>query len=355
MPRLFLLAALAMLSLSTPIASAQQGALNGAAREEEVRFPSGSITIAATLFLPPGAGPHAAIVIAHGSDPASRRSPHYREGARRWSQAGVAVLLADKRGVGESGGEYVEAPDLRVPAGDVLAAVRYLRSRSDVNGSNVGVLGGSQGGWVSFLAALSGEVAFVVSISGPGVSVLEQVVYIRGEELLAQGWSLEDVEAVTRYRRLLYSYYGTGTGRAFMQQALDSVRTKAWFRRAEFRDVLPPTEELAGPRYDFYRNLQFDPDSVLDRIRVPVLTVFGGMDRNVPVDASVNRMRAAFVRGRNRDATIVVFPRAGHGLGLVHEDTAGRPPAHGGQELAPGYVDLVLNWLRRQAQRSPGT
>lgn len=355
MPRLFPLAALAMLSLSAPTASAQQGAPNGAAREEEVRFPSGGITIAATLFLPPGAGPHAAVVIAHGSDPTSRRSPHHRESARRWSQAGVAVLLADKRGVGESGGEYVEAPDLRVPAGDVLSAVRYLRSRSDIKGSHVGVLGGSQGGWVSFLAALSGEVAFVVSISGPGVSVLEQVVYIRGQELLAQGSSLEDVEAASRYRRLLYRYYGTGIGRAGVQHALDSVRTEAWFRRAEFRDVLPLAAELSTPRFDFYRNMRFDPDSVLDRIRVPVLAVFGGMDRNVPVDASVTRMRAAFVRASNRDATIVVFPRAGHGLGLVHEDTAGRPPAHGGQELAPGYVDLVLHWLRRQAQRSPST
>ncbi|HUF66107.1 MAG TPA: hypothetical protein VMM17_09025 [Gemmatimonadaceae bacterium] len=32
--------------------------------------------------------------------------------------------------------------------------------------------------------------------------------------------------------------------------------------------------------------------------------------------------------------------------------SSGRAPAHGGQEPAPGYVELVLQWLRRQAQRS---
>ena len=355
MPRLLLMAALVVLPVSARIVNAQQGQPNGAVREEEVVFPSGDITIAATLFLPPGPGPHTAVVIAHGSDRATRKSPHYREGAMRCSQAGVAVLLADKRGVGDSGGEYVEAPDLRVPAGDVLSAARYLQARSDIKRSNIGVLGGSQGGWVSFLAALSGEIAFVVSISGPGVSVLEQVVYIRGQEMLAQGLSQDAVDAASRYRRLLYGYYGTGSGRGDMQRVLDSVRTEAWFRHAEFRDALPPAAELSTPRFDFYRNLRFDPDSVLDRSSVPVLAVFGGMDRNVPVDASVTRMRAAFVRGGNGDATIVVFPRAGHGIGLVRDSTAHGAPAHGAQELAPGYVDLVLQWLRRQAQRAPGT
>lgn len=353
--RLFLLATLATLSVSARIVSAQQAAPHGGVREEEMHFPSGDITIAATLFLPPGPGPHAAVVIAHGSDRASRRSPHYRENAIRWTQAGVAVLLADKRGVGESGGEYIEAPDLRVPAGDVLAAVRYLRGREDIRESSIGVLGGSQGGWVSFLAARSGEISFVVSVSGPGVSVLEQVVYIRGQEMLERGFSIDDVEEASRYRKLLYGYYGTGSGRVEMQQLLDSVRAEGWFTRAEFSDALPAAADLAAPRFDFYRNMQFDPDSVLDRISVPVLAVFGGMDRNVPVDASVTRMRAAFVRGGNRDATIVVFPRAGHGLALVQDGNAGRTPAHGGQEPAPGYVELVLQWLRRQAQRAAGS
>lgn len=334
---------------SLPPERTEPGSTGSELREEEVRFSSGDVTIAATIFLPTGPGPYPALVIAHGSERASRKDPHYRESAIRWSGAGYAVLLADKRGVGESGGEYVEAPDLRVPAGDILAAVEYLRGREDIRDAAIGVLGGSQGGWVAFLAAVSGEVAFVVSISGPGVSVLEQVVYIRGQEMLERGFTGDEVEAASRYRRLLYRYYGTGQGRADLQRALDSVRTEAWFRRAEFRDSLPPATELTAARFDFYRNLQFDPDSVLDRIRVPVLAVFGGMDRNLPVDASVTRMRAAFVRAGNRDATIVVFPRAGHGLTLVPEDEAAHSQGHG-QEPAPGYVELVLQWLRRQVQ-----
>lgn len=189
-----------------------------------------------------------------------------------------------------------------------------------------------------------------MSISGPGVSVLEQVVYIRGQEMLEQGFTPAESAAASRYRRLLYDYYGTGEGRNEVAAVLDSVRHEPWFQRAQFRDSLPEPSDLRASRFDFYRNLQFDPDSVLSALTVPVLAVFGGMDRNVPVDASVTRMRAAFVRAGNRDATIVVFPRAGHGLGLIPSSTGGGPGTpHGSLEPAPGFVDTVLQWLRRQA------
>lgn len=89
MPWVLPLAALATLSSSLrPVNAAQQPGPQSAAREEEVRFTSGDITIAATLFLPLGPGPHAGVVIAHGSDPASRRNPHYRESAIGWTRAG---------------------------------------------------------------------------------------------------------------------------------------------------------------------------------------------------------------------------------------------------------------------------
>jgi hypothetical protein len=203
---------------------------------------------------------------------------------------------------------------------------------------------------VGWIAARSGEIAFVVSISGPGVSVLEQVVYIRGQEMLEQGFTSAEIAAASRYRRLLYAYYGTGEGRSEVAAVLDSVRQEPWFQRAQFRDSLPEPTDLRTSRFDFYRNLQFDPDSVLSELSVPVLAVFGGMDRNLPVDASVTRMRAAFVRAGNQDATIVVFPRAGHGLGLIPLTTAAGPGTpHGSLEPAPGFVDTVLQWLRRHA------
>ena len=47
-------------------------------REEAVRYSSGDVRLAATLVLPPGSGPHPAVVLLHGAEGMPRTSPHYR-------------------------------------------------------------------------------------------------------------------------------------------------------------------------------------------------------------------------------------------------------------------------------------
>ena len=106
----------------------------------------------------------------------------------------MAVLVYDKRGVGDSSGtnpqELVATFKLRdvgdpnaprVPvniaasrqmidilAGDALAGVESLKTRNDIDSSRIGFVGMSQAGWIMPLAASrSDDVAFIVNISGP--------------------------------------------------------------------------------------------------------------------------------------------------------------------------------------------
>jgi dienelactone hydrolase len=75
----------------------------------------------------------------------------------------------DKRGVGGSTGDWNMASfdDL---AGDVVAAVEYVKTRSDIDPKRIGLLGVSQAGWIMPLAAVrSKDIAFLISISGAGV------------------------------------------------------------------------------------------------------------------------------------------------------------------------------------------
>lgn len=64
-------------------------------------FESAGTTLAGTLYLPAGPGPHPALVTHFGSDRWTRASSAW---ARPWLERGVAVLSYDKRGVGRSGG-----------------------------------------------------------------------------------------------------------------------------------------------------------------------------------------------------------------------------------------------------------
>lgn len=110
---------------------------------EEVRFQNGQVTLAGTLLTPQSNRTrHPAIVFTHGGGPALREffwGLGYLFAAR-----GVTVLAYDKRGTGESNGNWREASfeDL---AGDAIAAAKFLQSRAEINSHGIGFWGLSQG------------------------------------------------------------------------------------------------------------------------------------------------------------------------------------------------------------------
>jgi len=143
---------------------------------EEVRFRSGDVTLAGTLVLPSSGGPHPAMVLVHGSGNVDRRQWEYRSQADFLARQGFAAFIYDKRGVGESGGAWWEADEgFADLAADVLAAVSFVRARPDIRANRIGLLGGSQAGWVMVRAAsTSRDVAFLVLESAPAISPAEQ-------------------------------------------------------------------------------------------------------------------------------------------------------------------------------------
>jgi pimeloyl-ACP methyl ester carboxylesterase len=95
----------------------------------------------------------------------------------------------------------------------------------------------------------------------------------------------------------------------------------------------------------------FDPVPYWSRARVPVLALFGEFDGYVPPETNVPVFRAAFERAGNRDASIVVFPRANHRF----EESSRRLISDWviGSRYLPEYYDTMAKWLdRRVATRT---
>ena len=97
---------------------------------QDVTFKNGDVTLAGTLTLPSSGNPHPAVIFVHGSGAASRESNRFY--ADLFARHGIATLIYDKRGVGESTGDwrYVHMNDLTE---DALAGVQLLKSRKDIN------------------------------------------------------------------------------------------------------------------------------------------------------------------------------------------------------------------------------
>jgi pimeloyl-ACP methyl ester carboxylesterase len=312
-------------------------------RDIEVTFPSGEITLAGTLFLPDGGGRHPGVVLFHGSGPQSRDSF-----TGRWfAEHGVAALAYDKRGVGKSSGDFRAVPFTTL-VDDGLAGAAFLKARADVNPKQIGVWGLSQGGWLGPLAASrSKDIAFVIAVSGPGVSPGEQMVFYDGNLLRDGGLADRDVEEASDLRRKVWHLLSTGEGYDASRTALERAKSRPWFgavneqaRGLFSRSASDLVNDRALRQQDWYRSeLNYDPRIALRALTVPSLFVFGDRDELVPVDLSVSIIRQTMTHPGHPAFSIVVFPGADHVLLVA---TSG-----GGRTLAPGYLDTVADWLRR--------
>ena len=108
-------------------------------------------SLVGTLFLPNGPQKkRPGIVIVHGSGPQDRNgyASIIALLADNFVRGGAVVLTYDKRGVGQSSGDWATA-SFKSLADDARSGMAFLRSRPEVDASHVGLAGSSQAGWVA--------------------------------------------------------------------------------------------------------------------------------------------------------------------------------------------------------------
>jgi HEAT repeat protein len=106
--------ALAMLALAASSAKETHSI-----RETPLSFTNGTIVLRGTLMWPEPARTHPTLVLVHGSGAANRKTFVF---APTLVQAGIPVFAYDKRGVGESGGDWTKS-SIADLASDVVAGV----------------------------------------------------------------------------------------------------------------------------------------------------------------------------------------------------------------------------------------
>ena len=142
---------------------------------------TGGVRLSYRLDFPARRGKVPAVVIGHGSGEQTKASCRFL--STQFLARGYATFCYDKRGVGESTGEYsMIGPRNSVRmfgdlAEDMAAGVRFLRSQEAVDGQRVGLAGNSQAGWIIPVAATLVQPAFMIILVGPTVSVGEEIFY----------------------------------------------------------------------------------------------------------------------------------------------------------------------------------
>jgi alpha-beta hydrolase superfamily lysophospholipase len=312
-------------------------------RREDVRFSNEGVQLAGTIIAPTVGERHPAAILVHGSGAATREwtLPF----ARFLVRHGMAILTYDKRGVGGSAGDWTSA-SLDDLAGDVVAAFEYLASREDIDGRQIGLLGVSQAGWVMPLAAIRvTDLAFLISVSGPGVPGTETTIDHARAEMAAGGTPPQVAERIVSIMELQYEFVRTGRG----WDEYAAARHALAARLGAPPDWFPGTPD--DPKWQVIRQAVYDPAPTLRQLQVPVLALFGGRDNNILAAKNEAAWRTALQAGGHPDHTLRIIPNANHLL--LEARTGNNSEMASLQRFAPEYYSTVLDWLAARIEGFP--
>lgn len=303
-------------------------------RIEPVRFASGDITIAGSVYVARGEGSRPAVVFIHGSGDSDRSDGAFY--ADRFARAGITTLVYDKRGVGESGGQWRSGgyEDL---ARDAHAGLGFLRTRPDVDAGHIGYVARSEGGWVAPLAVRLGGASFLGVISGPTVSVQDEDLDYYRVALRDAGIGGAEAEEALDLVRLRHRVLLGQADPKSLELALARDRGSRWFPALGWDDA----EDAASMPFRL-ATLGYDPAADLRRIGVPSFWLYGTDDRTIPAADSVARLMTLDIDPR---PAIAVLPRGDHALAASEY-----PRLPGGVPVAAG---LLTDWIGGLMPRLP--
>jgi uncharacterized protein len=303
--------------------------------EREVTVRSGDLTLTGSLVLPPGPGPHPAVVMVPGSGPLTRRTP------RLWGDViayhGVAILAMDKRGTGGSEGNWngLGHADWAL---DVEAQLDFLLAQPEIDPTRIGLIGGSEAGFVvPVVAAHRPEVRFLVCRVCSALPHPEVVLDMERNSLTRGGMADSNVAKALELLDRAMRYATNRTGYDSLVAFAASGEGTAW--RAVFTLQQIPAPDAGY--WDGYRNLMMvDPREYYARRSIPVLAILGELDDRVLVD----KHRAAFeaLASEGHDITIWVVENASHGLMLSE-------PGLGQVGYPAGLHDRIADWVAQHA------
>jgi len=317
---------------------------------EEVAFDNpdfAGVRLAGTLTLPGGEGPFSAAIMITGSGGQDRDETlldhkPFAVIADHLTRNGIAVLRFDDRGVGQSTGNYAAATSADL-ATDANAAFAYLASRPEIRRDAIGMIGHSEGGMIGPIAmAGNADVAYLVSLAGPGTDLIQLMLSQRRLLTSQMGLSQEEIDRQEPIMRALFEALAAAdTPEAGFDAALAVLTPEA----KEALGLPPGTDgavvvrQISGPWFQYFLN--YDPVPFWSRIEVPVLALNGSLDLQVPPE-NLAAIRAAMAG--HPDLTVVELEGLNH---LFQTATTGSVGEYRDIEetFSPRALELMSDWI----------
>lgn len=338
--------------------------LHSFGQDTEVVFSNAdkSINIGATISVPKGNNSGNAVVLVSGGGVQDRDGkmaghPYFKLLADYFNEKGLTVLRMDDRGIGKTTGQYDLATTADF-ADDALSAITYLKSRKDLKLKRIGLVGHSEGGAASAIAAAkSKDVAFIISLAGLALDGQSSLKF-QNEDLVANA-KISDIDKrrSNEINNLMFKTAYQYADSANMEQKLNETYNE-WKKKddAYFKTLNIEFDHFRFPVYSYVMNavkpwyryfLKFDPNNFFPKIKVPILAINGDKDLMVRSEANLANWKNLPLKGGNKNVTIKQIPGMNH---LLQHCISCDPQEYSKikEAITPEVFTTIGEWLKRE-------
>lgn len=271
---------------------------------------------------------------------------------------GIAVLRVDDRGKGKTTGDVKNATSADF-AKDVEAGIDYLRSRPEVDITNLGLIGHSEGGMIApMVASKRKDIKFIVLLAGPGVPIIDLMEQQSMDVLASNGVSKNDIDqfrplyknvmtaainendSATAAKNIisLFTYWQSKTGPATVKNTTGVTNEKS---RDDFAAAI--VSEIKEPWFNYF--IKFKPANYLSKLHCAVLALNGEKDIQVAAAPNLEAIRKIMAEKMVKTFTVQALPGLNH---LFQHCKTCTVAEYGETEetFSPQALQIIGNWIK---------
>lgn len=318
-----------------------------------------NIKLAGTLTLPKDVKKPPVAILISGSGPQNRDEElmghkPFLVLADYLTRNGIAVLRYDDRGTAESTGDFNIATTFDF-ASDAEAAMRYLKTRKDINPNKIGLIGHSEGGLIAALvAAQYKNVAFIIMLAGTGVNgraVLESQSWEIAKQM---GASEETLKFNKAFTSTAYDVLMTEKNEnkneiePKIKTALKNFKTDLETKNSPYAMYVSDAlierlvNQITSPW--FINFIKIEPKDYLEKTTCPVLALNGSKDLQVLAKLNLEAIESALITAGNKDITLKELEGLNH---LFQTANTGSPSEYSVIEetFSPIALKIIKDWI----------